>query len=186
MPQALSAKNKIIILAIIWLILSVVMFTFLFKIMDSKNQTALDDMAKDRQQLVLLQAENRSFKQAQVDLDKIAKQQIQPKDFFSTDITLVKEIQILEDLDGEFNTKVNFSGVSGIVTKGQSRAGTASPMFYVPYSIAVNGFLPDVLNLIEHFENLSFISKVTGFSMTSAGDGKVNANLGSGFYIENN
>ena len=186
MGRQLSAKNKIMIFSAVWIFVSTLMFLFLFKIMDARNQAALNDMAKNRQDLVTLQGQSLSFKQAQADLDKMAKMDIQPKDFFSKDITLVKEIQVLENLDGKFNTKITFSGVSGVVTEGLQPSDTISPLVYVPYTLQINGSFSDVLKLIQTFENLSFVTKVNQISLTSSGDGKTNAALSSGFYVERN
>jgi hypothetical protein len=186
MQPKLSAKNKIIILSVAWLVISFIMLSFIFKIMDTKNQAALERMATDRQDLAILQGKSLSFKQAQSDLEKLSKEELQPTDFFSKDINLVKEIQVLEDLDAKFNTKVVFSGVSGVIGKGQLSADTASAMSLVPYTLSVNGSFQDVVKLVESFENLYFISKINGLSLSSSGEGGVNANIGSGFYVESN
>lgn len=179
MPNKLSAKNKIVILCVIWATLSMSMFFIFFKILDNKNKAALEGMAKDREDLVMLQSESESYKKAQADLDQIKKEEIQPEDFFSKDTTLVKEIQILEGLNNKYGTQVTFSGISGLV--GPSSGSTA--LMEVPYSITIVGSLANGVDLIENFENLSFITKAHGISFTSSGDGKVYINLMSNFYI---
>lgn len=185
MNSSMSAKNKIILLSIAWLVVAVIMNLFLFKIMNKKNQAALDDMATDRQNLVLLEKESESFKKAQNDLEKMAEQKIQPADFFSKDITLVNEIKVLEDLNNLFGTEVNFSGVSGVVNPGLAGAGTASGLVFVPYSVSLSGSLAGVIKQIETIENLKFITKINGLNLSSTAEGKVNATLSSGFYVKN-
>src|ERR1035437_7954596 len=81
----MSAKNKIIILLIAWLLLSGLMLFYLFKILDNQNQQSLAAMDHDRQSLALLVAEDQSFKQAQSDLQKLSWDPFQPADFFSRD-----------------------------------------------------------------------------------------------------
>ena len=179
MNKNVSAKNKIIVLCAVWVVVASAMFLFFFKILDGKNREILDGMSQDREDLALLQSESDSYKKAQGDLDLMAQETIQPEDFFSKDVTLVNEIRTLESLNNKYGTQVIFSGISGTV--GPSSGGTS--LMEVPYNINIVGSLANAVDLIENFENLSFITKANGVSFTSSGDGKVYVNINSNFYI---
>ncbi len=177
-----SAKNKVIVISLIWLIVSGVMFGYFFKILDDANLTALTKISKDKQQLVILQAQNTSYIQAQADLKAMASKPIQPDDFFSRDITLVNEIKTLEGLSQKLNVQMQFSGVSGTVDI-VPKANTATALGVVPYSLSVTGDLQSVVNFIETMENLSFVSNITSLALNSGDQGKVSASLSANFYL---
>lgn len=179
----LSAKNKIFVLLAVWFILSVCMFGSFFNFLDIANQRALDSMAKQKKELAQLKAERESYKQAQGDLDKLAQSLYQPDAFFSRDITLVNELQILEDLSKKLNVDIQLSGISGTVNT-IPKAKTITPIGMVPYGIGVSGSFSDVVDFVESLENLAFISNVSSISISSADKGLVHANLSSGLYLK--
>jgi len=177
-----SAKNKIAVTALAWLILTAAMFLYFFPIMDGKNQAALDGMAQDRKNLVLLQAQDKSFKQAQADLRELAAKTSQPEDFFSKDIALVNEIKTLEGLAAKYNLKMSLSGVSGTVG-ALPPASTATPLAEIPYGITLNGDFYQAVNFIESMENLAFVTNITGLSIGSADKSNVTVSLNANFYL---
>jgi hypothetical protein len=178
-----SAKNKIIFLALGWLILSFAMFIFFFKIMDHRNQQTLDSMAEERKALVVLQAESDSYKKAQADLDQLSGMAIQPDNFFSSDINLVNEIKTLEALSQKYNVQMQLSGVSGTINSAP-KANTVTPIVVVPYSISLNGDLSSAVNFIENLENLSFITNVSSLAINAADKGLVHVSLAANFYLK--
>jgi Tfp pilus assembly protein PilO len=107
---------------------------------------------------------------------------VQPEDFFSRDITLVKELEVLEGLKQRFNVQTQIGGISGTVTSA-GKAKTTTPLAVIPYSISVTGPLSDVVDFIETLENLSFITNVNNVSVTAADSGKVNASMSADFYL---
>ncbi len=182
--RKISAKNKIILLLLVWLILSVVMFMYLFKLLDNQNQATLDSMAQERSNLAALQAQYASYKQAQADLDKLANEKSpQPEDFFTSDISLVNEIQTLENLAAKYNLKMQLSGVAGTINSLQS-ANTVTPIAIVPYSISLSGDFFQVVNFIESLEHLKFITNPTNISIEAADGGNVTASMTANFYLK--
>jgi hypothetical protein len=177
-----SAKNKIILLLLAWLILSVVMFTYFFKLLDGQNQATLDSMAQERKDLAALQAQDASYKQAQADLQELANKPLQPEDFFTSDISLVNEIQTLENLALKYNLKMQLSGVAGTVNS-LPNAGTVTPIGMVSYGISLSGDFFQVVNFIESLEHLSFITNPTNISIGAADGGNVSASMTANFYL---
>lgn len=180
----MSAKNKIIILLLGWLFVSGLMIFYLFKILDNANQQTLSLMDHDRQSLAMLEAEDKNFKQAQSDLQKLAQEPMSPAGFFSRDITLVKEIETLENMQQKYGVKMTLSGVSGTVNTLPA-APTASPIVVTPYGISLTGTLTQVVNFIEALENAAFVTDISGLSLSTAGQNQVNATLSANFYLLN-
>jgi len=178
-----SAKNKIILLLLAWLILSALMFLYFFKLIDGQNRAALDSMARERKDLAVLQAQDQSFKQAQADLQVLAGKPLQPENFFTSDISLVNEIQTLESLAAKDNLKMQLSGVAGTIGS-LPQANTVTPIGVVTYGISLNGDFFQVVNFIESLEHLSFITNPTGISIGAAGGGNVTASMTANFYLK--
>lgn len=178
-----SAKNKILMLSVVWIILSGLMLAYFFNFLDISNQRALDSLARQKSDLVQLQAERESFKQAQADLDRLNKQPYQPGDFFSQDVSLVNEIKTLENLSQQRQVTMLLSGISGTVLTAP-KAKTITPIVMVPYGISLNGSFPQVINFIESLENLPFITNVANVSVSAADKGQVSANLNAFLYLK--
>jgi hypothetical protein len=178
----MSEKNKIAVLLIVWLALCGAMLGYFFKILDAKNQQTLSAMAQDRQNLAVLQALDQSFKKAQSDLQKIDQEPIQPGDFFSRDITLVKEIETVQALEQKYGVKMELSGVAGTISS-LSPAPTASQIAVVPYNISLSGSLAQVMDYVEALENVSFVTNINGLFLSAGGQGTVNAGLSANFYL---
>ncbi len=178
----LSAKNRILILCAVWLIFSLLMFMYGFKIFDEANQKTLDSMADDRKNLAILENENLSFKQTQADLQKMAGEALQPQDFFSQDISLVKELQVLENLAGKYAVDMQLSGVAGTIDS-LPQAPTQTSLAVVPFGISLRGDLGSVVNFIENLENLGFITNVNGLTISSGDKNVVSVNLSANFYL---
>ncbi|MDR3642664.1 MAG: hypothetical protein P4L74_03500 [Candidatus Doudnabacteria bacterium] len=178
----MSAKNKIIILLIVWIMSGALMLGYFFKILDGQNLQTLNDMGQERLTLAVLQAEDQSFKEAQSDLQKLAREPKQPADFFSSDITLVKELVILENMQPKYGVQMTLSGVSGTINNLPS-APTASPIVVVPYSISLSGSLGQVVNFLEALENAPFVTDINGLSVSVGGQNSVNLNLAANFYL---
>lgn len=181
--KKLSAKTKILILCSVWLILSFLVFMYGFKILDDANQKTLAAMSDDRKNLANLNSENLGFKQAKADLQKMTGEAEQPKDFFSEDISLVKEIQVLEDLSKKYGVLMQLSGVAGTIDS-LPLAATQTALAVVPYGISLNGDLGQIVNFTENFENLGFITNIRSLSISSGGEkGSVNVNFSANFYL---
>ncbi|HVY67690.1 MAG TPA: hypothetical protein VHA30_02250 [Patescibacteria group bacterium] len=184
MNRAMSAKNKIVLLAVLWLVLGCAMFLYFFQILDNANLKTVADMADQQKKLATLQAQGNGYKKAQDDLAQFAQEPYQPADFFSKDVTLVKEIQTLEDLGQRYGVDMQLSGLSGTVDSASKAPTTRTGIVSVPYSINLTGDFNSVVEFIEHLENLSFITNATGLTVSAASGGQVNANLTAMFYLQ--
>ncbi len=171
-----------IVLAI-WLSLSLIMFFYLFSILDITNTQSIKAMEQQNKDLAVLIAERESYIKAKADLQKISKEEIQPDTFFSKDISLVNEIRTLESWAEKLNVKMQLTGVSGTINT-LPKAKTLTPIGTVPYSIGLLGSFTQVVNFVEVLENLSFITNVTAVSISNAADGQVNLNLSASFYLK--
>ncbi len=178
-----SAKNKIIVLALVWIGLIFGMFWRAFEVLDNQNQTTLDSMSRQRRDLAVLKAEKASYEMAKQDLDKLSQQQIQPGDLFSQDVTLVREIATLQNWADRLGVKVQLGGISGTAATA-SKAKTVTPLGVIPYSINISGEFNQVLRYFEVLENLSFVSNLGSMAMNKAESGSVNAGLTANFYIK--
>jgi hypothetical protein len=177
----MAAKNKIIIALIIWLAASAFVFAYLFKMFDQANQDIIGKIAEQKKQLFALQAQQESFKLAQQDLKNLANKPVQPDNFFSQDVTLVKEIMTLENLGEKLNVNFSLNGLSGTI-KNAPKVTSLSGLVSVPYGISLNGSFPRVVDFIETMENLNFITHLTSLNMSASGD-NVSANLTAIFYL---
>jgi Tfp pilus assembly protein PilO len=178
-----SAKNKMIILAVVWIAMSAAMLGYLFNIMDSSNQAQLDAMAGDRKNLAQLEAERESYNRARQDLTQMSKEAYQPDDLFSKDINFVKELEILENLSSQLNLKMTISGVNGTVSQA-AKAKTLTALAVVPNTITLSGSLSSTVDFVETLEHLSFITNVNAVNIQTEDQGNVTLNLASDFYLQ--
>lgn len=179
----ISAKNKIVIILAVWLVVSLTMFLYFFKILDSDNAKTLESLDLQNKELAILTAERESYIQAKTDLAQLAKEEMQPDTFFSKDITLVNEIRTLEGWADRLNVKMQLSGVSGTVNN-LPKAKTATAIGTVPYTINLVGDFTQVINYIEVLENLNFITNINSISINVADAGQVSLTLTAGFYLK--
>ena len=178
----MSTGTKIYISLSLWLAICATMFFSGFKILDRGNHAALVQISKQKNQMLSLQAEAESYRLAQQDLRDVTQKKYQTSEFFSQDVTLVKEIEILESLGKTRGVNLSLGGISGTINT-VPKAQTKGQLFLVPYSVSVNGPLNNVVDFIETLENLDFITTLNSLNITSAGDGNINASMGAKFYI---
>lgn len=183
MKSKLTAQNKIYVIFAVWLAVVFFMFGRGFKFFDSSNGQIGKNIQEQIQEETILRNEKESFDSAKKDLSELEKKEIQPEEFFSKDITLVNEIQFLENLGRQYGVKLYLSGLSGTV-KTASPAKTQSNIVVVPYSINVSGSFPNVLAFIKHMETLPFLTQLTGFSLNAASGGDIVVNMSANFYLE--
>lgn len=178
----LSAKNKIYMLVVGWFVCCVLVFMYGFSFLDNSNESLVTKHADQQKKLAMLQAEIESYKQAQVELDKVAKQKYRPDDLFSQDVSLVNELKNLEDLAKMHNVGLVIGGLSGTLRNAQ-KAKTQSEVFTVPYSLYVTGSYQDVAAFLENIEHLRFITTVNSVSITSLSNNDIAMNLTALFYL---
>lgn len=183
----MNTKTKIYLILTVWLVFSVAMFLYGFQIMDKSNRQALAKISQDKVQMLQLKAQEDSYRLAQQDLDQMAKEQYQPQDFFSSDITLVKEIEALENLGKNLGVELTLGGITGTINTVPKAKTKSGELYYVPYSISVSGSFEKVTDFIETLENLDFITTLNSLSLTSSGSGdSVSASMSADFYIRKN
>ena len=180
--KPLSAKNKIIIIALAWLVLTALNFGYFFNIMDGKNRAILNALEQQKLARAILRSERESEKQAEKDLQELKAKPYQPENFFSRDITLVNEIETLDNLSKKLNVSMQLSGIAGTVNT-EPKAKTLTDLAAIRYSMTLNGSLPQAMNFIETMENLSFITNIETVSINAADKDSVIANLAPNFYL---
>ena len=180
----LSAKSKIYILCAVWVALVLLMFLYLFNILDASNQKIIASFSDQQYNLNLLQAQQASYKLAQDDLDKVTKEQYTPDQLFSKDVTLVNEVKTLEDLGTEENVQLTITGLSGTLSTLQ-QAPSQSQVYQVPYNLMLQGTLDNCLAFMERLEHLQFITSVPTMSINSIDSNTVEINLNAYFYLRN-
>ena len=180
-----STRNKLFALIALWVILTAAMFMYFFKILDNSNQLVISSIADQEKTLTQLSSERDTYVQGQKDLDEMAKNVEQPENFFTTDVTLVRELQTLEQWANRLNVRLELSGLSGTV-KGATLVGNDGNVVTVPYSMTITGPFTKVVDYLQVLENLDFITTVTSLNMASGAGDEVTANIGALFYIRVN
>jgi hypothetical protein len=177
-----SSKNKIYLLCVAWVAGCVIMFLYVFKILDNSNQKLVDSFADQQQSLEVLQSQQESYKQANADLAKVQTEKYEPQDLFSQDITLVDELKTLETLSKKANVNMTLSGISGTV-KGAQRAPTESGLFQIPYTILITGTLNDCVSFLQSLEHVKFVTTVPSLTLNSGTNNSVSINMTGFLYI---
>lgn len=177
-----SAKNKIYLGILVWLVLVGSMFGYFFGIINTSNTAVIQKIADGKKQLKLLQVQLSSFNLAKQDLKTLKEQPYQPDNFFSRDVTLVNEIKTLEGLGQKYNVQLSIGGVSGTINNAP-KAKTQGSIVFIPYSLTLTGPLSNAVDFIETLENLSFVTNVDNVNISGAGGGDVNVSLAAYFYL---
>ena len=169
-------------LAIVWLVLSCAMFFYFFNFLDASNRQTIAAMQDQKKELALLKGQEQSYELAKSDLTKLAAQPVQPENFFSKDITLVDEIQTLEDWGQKLNVTMQISGLSGTIGI-EPNANTITPIAQVPYGITLKGSLAQITDFLQVLENLGFVTNVTSVTAAAGSNSSINASLSAEFYL---
>jgi len=178
-----STKNKIYFAIFIWLLISFLMFGWVFKRMNASNKSLLDTLMTLKIDEAKLQAEKASFIAAQKDLERLSLQKIQPETFFSQDVTLVNELRRLESIAADLGITMNLGGISGTL-KTAAKAKTKSQIFQIPYSIGLVGPLAKVVSFMEYLENLEYINTVSMVNISGSDQENISANFTAAFYLK--
>lgn len=175
-------KTKIYLTFVIWLGVCGAMFMYGFGILDGQNQLTAAKVATEKTAMQQLQQQQQSYIQAQQDLKKLSQEKMQPDDFFSEDVTLVKEIETLEGVASKAGVQVSLGGISGTVNSAP-KASTKSSLFLEPYSMSITGDFFKVVDFIQAMEQLSFVTTVSQITVSSLTGGEVTMSLSANFYI---
>jgi|GEM_PF-1517235 len=182
-PKPISAQYKVYAAAVAWLILCAVMFTYGFGILDASNSKTVLEIAEQKSSLTTLENERNSFIKAKQDIAQMESQALQPKDLFSRDVTLIKEIQTLEGWADQLGLTLNLTGVSGTI-KTAPKAKTLTDIYTLPYSINVAGPYTQAVKFLEVLEHLSFITNISALSVSAGSGNAVSITLNASFYLK--
>ena len=178
----LSAKNKIFVLIALWVLLCGSMFGYFFNILDNSSSGNVLKITEAKKELLSLQAEQKSYRKAQADLDAVKNKLYPPQSLFSQDISLVNQVRTLEGIGEKYGVKFNLSGLSGTV-KTATKAKTSTEIYVIPISFNVVGQFRNVVNFVEVLENLDFPISIYSFTTSVASKGEISVSLGANFYI---
>ncbi len=182
MNKSLTHKQKFVASLSVWLVSAVVMFFYFLPIQQKNNLKTIDVIKVLNSKEQVLLAEKNSYLQTKKALEDLAQLEIQPENFFSKNITLVKEIKKLENLAQELNLEFTLSGISGNL-QSATKAPTVSNIFLVPYSIHLEGGLDKTIAYIEHLENLEYINTINSLDISATNEQTVNVNLSANLYV---
>jgi Tfp pilus assembly protein PilO len=182
MNKQLTKKQKFAISIAVWLMATLGMFFYCLPIQHKGNLAIIETIKTLSVKEQGLLAEKKSYLQAQKALEDLAKLEIQPENFFSKNITLVKEIKKLERIASELGVEFALSGISGNL-QSATKAPTVSNIFLVPYSIHLEGSLDKLVAYIEHLENLEYITAINSLDVSATNEETVNLNLSANFYV---
>jgi Tfp pilus assembly protein PilO len=174
-------KNYIVIAALG--LVFVLLFTYFFGLFDTRNELMAQEVQSKEKELAAAQAEQRSFQQAQKDLEALKELPLQPQDFFSVDTRLVKEIKTLEDLAGEIGLKLTLQ-VSGTSKAAAKAPNTTSALLVVPYTMSLEGSFPKVVSYLNAIEHLPFVTTVQTLEINALPKDLVRTSISAQFYIK--
>jgi Tfp pilus assembly protein PilO len=175
-------KSKIITGIAVWLVITLALFLYGFRILDHSNQTLADQLLAQKNSYRQLEAEQRSYQLGKKDLEALAQKSYQPSDFFSNDTKLVKEITSLEALAGDYGLDFRLQ-VSGTIDSAIKSPGAAGPIVLVPFSISVSGPFAKVVDFMDQTEHLAFILHVKALSVSAADKGNVATVMSGNFFL---
>ena len=178
----MDIKTKIYATLVVWLGVCAGMYFYGFGILQSANRDALSVISEKKDQLLSLQAEQQSYRLAQQDLDDLGKKDYQPGNFFSRDISLVKELSTLENLSTTTQVRLTISGINGTIDT-LPKAKTQSPLYTMSYYMNVSGPFINVYNFIQSLYNLNFVTTINTLSM-GGGSGNVVVTMSAYLYIQ--
>ncbi len=182
MNKHFTKKQKFFVGMSVWLAFTFLVFVYFLPIEHKSNLEVIETIKTLSTKEQGLLAEKNSYLQAKQALDDLAKLEIQPENFFSKNITLVKEIKKLESMARDLTVEFTLSGISGNL-QSATKAPTVSNIFLVPYSIHLEGSLDKLVTYIEYLENLEYINTVSSLDISATNDNSVSVNLSANFYV---
>jgi len=178
----MGISAKIYLTLALWLALCCGMFTYGFGVLRDSNNSALVSISQNKDVLLGLQAQQQSYISAKKDLENLAKKDNQPQDFFTKDVSFVKELSTLEDLGKARQVDLVVGGISGTINT-LGKANTQSELYVMPFAMSVTGPLPNVLNFMESLYNLKFIVTINSINLGSVDKSNVSLSMSANFYL---
>lgn len=164
-------------------IICLILFFYGFGIMDSYNESVATRVAAKNKEYQELVQEQHSYEQNQKDLKDLAAKPLQPDNFFSQDVRLVKEIKTLEGAADQFDVTLELK-VAGTVNQGLPVKGTTSGIVSIPYTMSVTGTFSNVVMFLDKIEHLSFVTHVGALTVNAADKGAVKATIAATFFLQ--
>jgi hypothetical protein len=178
----MAPKNKIYISIAIWIALTAAVFGFIAPKLSSGIIALQSSHEKQLTEYNKLTDELQALKKAQEDFNKVEKQDVKPTDLFTSDLKLVNEIKMIEQMAAKTSLTPALT-ITGTADKAVSVKESVSGLSMVPYSINLKGSFLNVVSFLKYLENSTFISPVNALTVTHDDNGNVNANILTNFYI---
>lgn len=179
----MSFKIKNYILIVILAIVFLLLFFYFFGLLDASNQKTASEIQSKQTELASAQAEQKSFLQAQKDLEALKLKTIQPQDFFNNDTHLVKEIQSLEQLSQTIGVDLTLQ-VSGTAKAAAKLGSASSPVVFIPYTINLSGDFAKVVTFLQSLQHTTFVTQIQSINISALPKGQARAVLSAQFYIK--
>jgi hypothetical protein len=179
----ISAKSKIYIFLVLWLLVAGSFFGYVINIFKKGNKVLESSVSDKQGTLQSLEVQQKGYLQGKEDIDKVAEQSIQPDDLFSKDVSLVGEIQTLESLAKVYNVTMKLGGLNGTI-QSISTVKLNNSLYVVPASIIVTGNLDNVVAFLDHVEHLPFATKINTINIAAMEDRSISLTFSINFYLK--
>jgi hypothetical protein len=177
----MSINQKIGIHVLVWVVLTAFAFMYLFPFAVKGITDLQIKYAKQIIALNELRDNAKSLQRMQQDINSMEKHEVQPEQFFTSDLQLVNEIKRVEAIAAASNLTLGLS-LAGTTDKAANYP-SASGVSQVPLTMLLRGTFPDSIRFLKAFENSPFIAPVNGISFTKGEEGFVNMTVVSNFLI---
>jgi|GEM_PF-2338283 len=140
------------------------LFFFVYPMFGRSNDALALQLDERKKEYENLNSEKKSIEQGQRDLDNLAKRPLQPKDFFSSDQTLVSEVRVLETIASQHELKLELR-VAGTVDSAVPVPTTSSGLISVTYGMELTGKHNDIIAFLDALEHVPFVTHVSTIQM---------------------
>ena len=183
----MNYRSKIIVGIGCVLIVCAGLFVFVYPMLSHSNDALALQLDERKKEFENLNSEKKSIEQGQRDLNSMEGKPLQPKDFFSSDKTLVSEVKMIESIAADYNVELQLR-VSGTTTAALTVPKTTSGLISVAYTMDVPGSFNNFVRFLDALEHLPFVTQVRTIQITAVTeDGKtqnIRAQLGAEFYLK--
>lgn len=161
---SISNKSKIIVAATGFILVSALLFGYVFGLVDSHNANLADKVQSVRKDLAELEAEQHNFELGKKDIALLATKDIQPDSFFSADTKFVNEVQTLEKLSESLGVELTVQ-VTGTIANAP-KAKTTTDIRMIPTTIQLVGSYTALVEFVQTLEHLQFVTNVKSISIS--------------------
>ena len=179
----MDINKKVAASLLVWLAGTALAFFWLFPKLSGSLIELKQSHAKQIAELNQLKDYAKGVERMQQDLATMRKGEVQPEEFFTSDIKLVNEIKHIESIALETNNAIIFN-ISGTADKAAAVKGASSALFEIPYTITLEGNQQTVQNFVSRLEKSYFVSPVNAVSYLVDNNGVLVARVVANFYIQ--